>query len=231
MAATSGAHGPAVLPAGISAGPAFLPAGNSAGRPQEGKPAARNPAPGPSQAKTKPGQLALPDWQRCEDRLKNSVVRIEINRARQQSVGTGFAVGDGTLIVTNEHVIALAPDGEGIAVERTDGKRVRVAVRHLMPHRDLALLSTDEPLPPLVLADDEHFMWSTPVMVLGHGLAIQNLRNTGQLTELRSWEKMRRSFPRAPIANDTLVLKFDANAHAGHSGSPVATPDALVVGA
>jgi hypothetical protein len=33
------------------------------------------------------------------------------------------------------------------------------------------------------------------------------------------------------FANDTLLLTTDATVHPGHSGSPLATPDGLVVGA
>ncbi len=179
---------------------------------------------------SKDGQLPEPDFKTCKERISKSVVRIVVRTPRGESLGTGFAVGDGRLLVTNSHVIS-AGEGKGvISVETTDGRTLKAIPQANWPERDLAVLSIFEEVQPLALAKEDQFMWKTPVMLLGHGQAIRNLPNVGELSELTRWDLQNQRNPKAPLQDDTWLLKFTANVHPGHSGSPVVTPDGLVVG-
>jgi hypothetical protein len=68
-------------------------------------------------------------------------------------------------------------------------------------------------------------------MVFGHGEGVENLQNTGKLTNLLEWSTLNVRSASMVFANDTLMLNTDATAHPGHSGSPLVTPDGLIVGA
>ncbi|HZO01747.1 MAG TPA: serine protease, partial [Burkholderiales bacterium] len=105
-------------------------------------------------------QTALPE---TIERIKPSIVAVgSFQRLRTPQFrfsGTGFIVGDGLKVATNEHVIAKITGDKGeiaIAIPRPGGKAQIRSARQLVgdPESDLALLSIDGPaLPPLRLAD------------------------------------------------------------------------------
>src|SRR5512135_923501 len=102
------------------------------------------------------------------DRVKGSVVAIgTFERTRTppfQFKGTGFAVGDGTIIVTNSHVVSAALDPARLEVlaillpaAGKDQVQVREAKRLSVDvDSDLALLKIERPgLPALKLRDSD----------------------------------------------------------------------------
>jgi hypothetical protein len=71
----------------------------------------------------------------------------------RESLGTAFAIADGRLLVTNNHVVS--GEGDGLATltaETSDGRKLKAMLIRSFPHRDLALLSVTEPVKPLFLA-------------------------------------------------------------------------------
>jgi S1-C subfamily serine protease len=174
--------------------------------------------------------LPEPNFKKCEALLTKSVVRIQTTAA----IGSGFSVGDGTLVVTNDHVVRNNRSQkvqDELTIKLTDGTTRKAKVVLTMPHRDLAALRIQQPVPPLLLAQEDQFLYQTPVMVFGHGEGVDNLQNTGKLTDLSEWSAWNMRAPNLVFANDTLLLKTDATVHPGHSGSPLVTPDGLIVGA
>jgi hypothetical protein len=67
-------------------------------------------------------------------------------------------------------------------------------------------------------------------MVMGHGLGVHQLKSMGELTYLAKWSELQSGVRSSPLSGDTLTLETSAISHPGHSGSPVLTPDGLVVG-
>lgn len=179
-------------------------------------------------------------------RIKPSVVAVgtvEPTRAAQAKyLGTGFAVGDGTLVVTNAHVVPPILDTEHreyLAVFSGRGRQARV--RPAAPvavdrEHDLALLKIGgDPLPPLTLGDsasvregDREAFTGFPLgMVLGlypvtHRAIVSSI--TPIAIPVHSDQELNANMVkrlRSPFA----VFQLDAIAYPGSSGSPVFEPE------
>lgn len=158
--------------------------------------------------------------------------------------GSGFAVGDGSLVATNFHVaraVKLDEDKlETLAVlVRVDGQlRVREATLIASdPDRDLALLRISGPaVPPMHLADSDRVREGQAVAFTGfpigsllgfapvtHRGIVSSItpiaipaEHVNQL-DVRRLERLKRgSFP---------VFQLDATAYPGNSGSPLFDPE------
>ncbi|HKO87478.1 MAG TPA: serine protease [Burkholderiales bacterium] len=179
-------------------------------------------------------------------RVKTSIVAVGTylpTRAPQFNFrGTGFVVGDGTLIITNSHVLpTVLEDRESIAVAvHVSGAQgaARVATRVANdPEHDLAVLRIQgSPLPALEVKRSETvregnnlFFTGYPMgTVLGlfpvtHRAMVSALtpvaipsRNSAQLDP-----KLIRRLSAAPLP----IFQLDATAYPGSSGSPLYEPD------
>jgi S1-C subfamily serine protease len=195
---------------------------------------------------------ASADVQGTIARVKGSVVAVgtyEQTRSPPfQFHGTGFAAGDGTLIVTNAHVLppVLDPKGnESVAVltrgTPKDGReqaQVRVARRVAVdPGADLAVLKVEgPPLPPLKLRDSDTVREGQEVLLTGYpvGAVLGPFAAThrGMIASITPI-----AIPQARAADldpGTLrrlatgtfpVFQLDATAYPGNSGSPIYDPD------
>jgi S1-C subfamily serine protease len=164
--------------------------------------------------------IPAPDFVKCAERLRQSVIRITTDN----SVGAGFPVGDGTIVVTCSRVIENAGH---IEIETADGVRQDATLLLSMPSRGLAALQTGNRLEPLFLAREEQFMFLSPVMIFDIGNGREDIQKTGELTALF---QARELSSKEGILDDTLVLTTDGPAAQAHVGAPLATPDGLVVG-
>lgn len=184
--------------------------------------------------------------------IKPSIVGIgTFQKTRSPSVnfmGTGFAVGDGSLIVTNAHVIPKIADIEGkeslIVIVARSGKepeiRSAVGIAYDKEH-DLALLKiSGTALPAMDLGDagtvregQALAFTGFPIgMVLGfhpvtHRGTLSSItpvvlpaRNSRQLDV-----KMIAQLQKSPFT----VFQLDGTAYPGNSGSPVYDPETGVV--
>lgn len=154
--------------------------------------------------------------------------------------GTGFAVGDGTLVVTNFHVLPPGVDSENaprfIAVSpRTPTGPVQRTARVVATDRvhDLALLKVDgTPLPPLALAEGELAPEGTSIALIGFPIAgalgFSPVTHKGILAAVTG---IAPPVPTAQQLNERAVARMregnfeiyqlDAIAYPGNSGGPV----------
>ncbi len=185
-------------------------------------------------------------------RVKGSIVAIgtyERTRTPQfQFLGTGFAVGDGSLVVTNAHVLPPVLDpakGEAVAIltpaAKRDGReqsQMREARRVAVdPGTDLAVLKIDgPPLPGLKLRDSDTVREGQDVLMTGFpvGAVLGPFAAThrGMIAAITPI-----AIPQARAADlepGTLrrlasgsfpVFQLDAVAYPGNSGSPIYDPD------
>ena len=184
--------------------------------------------------------------------IKPSIVGIgTYQKTRSPTVkfmGTGFAVGDGSFVVTNAHVIPEVMDHEGmeslviIAAKNGQEPDIRTTVRiaHDKEH-DIALLKiSGEPLPAMELGDSgtaregQAFAFTGfPIgMVLGfHPVThrgtlssitpiILPVHNSKQL-DVKTVNQLKKS------AYD--VFQLDGTAYPGNSGSPLYDPQTGIV--
>jgi len=183
-------------------------------------------------------------------RVKASVVAVgTVQRLRSPQfvfLGTGFAVGDGSLVATNAHVIArplaTGADPEQLAIaiptdnpQQAQVRSVRLAASD--PERDLALLRLPgAPLPPLALRDsaavregEQYLLTGFPIgSVLGlfaatHRAMIAAV--TPIAIPVGDTRKLDVQMLRRLQAGAFPVFQLDATAYPGNSGSPLYDPD------
>ena len=186
------------------------------------------------------------------ERVRGSVVAIgtfERTRSPQfQFYGTGFAVGDGTIIVTNSHVLPPLLDParrESIAIllpGRVRAPKEDIQVREAKQiavdvGSDLALLKImGASLPPLKLRDSDAVREGQEVLFTGFpiGAVLGPFPATHRgmvsvvtpiaIPQARAAELDPQTVRRL-TSGSFPVLQLDATAYPGSSGSPVYDPD------
>ncbi len=187
---------------------------------------------------------ALPD---TIDQVRPAVVGVGTARPVRQPgakgppvrfLGTGFAVGDGTLVVSNHHVIPTQVDrehGESLAVFSGRGEEGEARVARVVatdPEHDLVLLAiSGDPLPALALGEDREVREGQSVAFTGYPigtvLGLYPVTHRGIVSAITptvipalsssglSAARMQRL--RSPFN----IYQLDATAYPGNSGSPV----------
>ncbi|MFC3094636.1 serine protease [Alteromonas sediminis] len=170
-----------------------------------------------------------------------SVVAIGIKTPLQYQgskvLGTGFAVGDGSYVVTNYHVVSepLAVDivqfyvvlsGTGQEVNE-----IKAEVLAIDPIHDIAILKMDSELPPLKMASSTLLDVGTDIAFTGFPIgavlglypathkgsiaAITPDAIPAQNADLLTLNMLKR------LKQPSLIYQLDATAFPGNSGSPV----------
>lgn len=151
--------------------------------------------------------------------IKDSVLVIERDADSwgHGRLGSGFAVGDGTLVVTNRHV-AVNP-GAVLLVRTLDGKVIRdVRVLRLSSEDDLAVIKLPEAVPPLELFAGKVVV-GQEAAVLGNPNGLRGTLSTGVISGLRAFK---------PRGMELLQITVPL-AH-GASGSPLVDREGRVLG-
>jgi serine protease Do len=179
------------------------------------------------------------------ERVKGSIVAVgTYERTRSppfQFRGTGFAVGDGTLIATNLHVLPDAIDTEHfemLAILVPGPERGKVQYREarrmaLDAGTDLALLKVDgAPLPALQLGDSDAVREGQAILFtgfpIGAALGPYPATHGGMVSAItpiaippgRSAELDPKVIRRLTIGSFP-IFQLDATAYPGNSGSPI----------
>jgi serine protease Do len=154
--------------------------------------------------------------------------------------GSGFAVGDGTLVVTGAHVVPGAAEVEALArlsvlIPRDGQSGDTRAARVVTVDRahDLALLKIDGPaLPALTLAETDSAQQGQAVVLLGFpiggALGFSTVVHQGivaAITHAALPAETSRQLDARGIAHirraDFVMLQLDAIAYPGNSGGPL----------
>lgn len=181
------------------------------------------------------------------EQVKPSIVAVgtfeRLRNPEFRFLGTGFAVGDGSLVATNEHVVAGVLDSEHnetIAIAlRTSDRRVEVrAARKLAsePSADLVLLKIDgPPLPPLRIGDSERVREGEIFLFTGFPIGpvlglfpVTNRAMISAVTPIvipaaHANQLNARSIRRL-ASGPYPVFQLDGTAYPGNSGSPLYDP-------
>jgi serine protease Do len=177
--------------------------------------------------------------------VKGSIVAVgtyERTRSpRFQFRGTGFVVGDGTLIATNLHVLPAAMDSmrlEVLAILIPGPERARDQVREARqlvadPGTDLALLKVDgDPLPPLRIGNSDGVREGQEVLFTGFPLGAVlgpfPVTHGGMVSAITPIaippgraEQLDQKLMRRLTIGAFPIFQLDATAYPGHSGSPI----------
>ena len=188
-----------------------------------------------------PVALAETAFETVVAKIKPSVVGVGVSdplgSPRNVLQGTGFAVGDGTLIVTNFHVVEKALDPESYqqrVVFIGVGESPKVSPAEVIktdPGHDLAILKIKDRVPPLALAKDTYLPDGRDVAFtgfpIGAVLGLYPATHKGMIAALTpvvipsvnaqqlSIQMMKR------LKEPFMVYQMDATAYPGNSGSPV----------
>lgn len=153
-------------------------------------------------------------------KIKGSVVSISQYRGTFDGwvfLGSGFVLGDGTLVATNNHVVE---SDIPLRVESFEGRRVRnVRLLRYSVADDLALLKMPEALPPLTLYP-ENIKIGLPVVVLGNPKGYRGTMARGIVSGLRSFPNWR----------EKELIQTTVPVSPGSSGSPLMDEEGRVLG-
>lgn len=172
-------------------------------------------------------------------RIKPSIVAIAIEdpvgAPRYKLIGTGFSIGDGSLVATNAHMFQSSLTGQQryvvISGSANATKNHQILRKQVFEHVDLAVLTIDEKLPPLKLAANKQAAEGTDLAFTGYpitdvlGLFPATHRATlSAITPIVIPQVSSQSISaemikllRDPIA----IYQLDATAYPGNSGSPL----------
>lgn len=189
------------------------------------------------------GEAALPD---TVEHLRGAIVAVGTYQTTRRPPavfrGTGFVVGDGRYVATNDHVVRDAVDeanrerlavfaGRGTAI---DTRTAKVVARD--PEHDLALLEiAGAPLKPVTLGDDARVREGQAVAFtgfpIGMVLGLYHVTHRGIVASVspvaipgvggRDLDPKNIKALRDPYD----VFQLDATAYPGSSGSPLYDPE------
>ena len=146
-------------------------------------------------------------------RYKKAVVEVSTGSSK----GTGFAISQDGLIVTNDHVVDQA---QSLTVVFPDKGIYEAELLERYPDVDLAILQVQgDDFPALELAKNPSFTTDEPVNFIGNPLAFTGIANEGTLLEtilLENWTEP--------------VMMMQAPVYKGNSGSPVLNNEGQVIG-
>jgi len=139
---------------------------------------------------------------------------------RLQSLGSGFVIDAGGLVVTNNHVIAEADE---VTVTLNDGTKLPAKVLGKDPKTDLALLKveTDRPLVATEWGDSDTMRVGDWVLAIGNPFGLGGTVTAG-IVSARG-----RDINAGPYDD---FLQTDASINRGNSGGPLFNLDGKVIG-
>lgn len=148
---------------------------------------------------------------------------------QQNTIGTGFAVSDGSIIVTNKHVVSDL--GVSYAVVTKDGKKLNVSKIYRDPTFDLALIKvTDSNLKALDLGDSTKLKVGQTAIAIGNALGrFDNTVTTGVVSGLGRTVDAGDPYSTQTETLDNLI-QTDAAINPGNSGGPLLNSNAQVIG-
>jgi putative serine protease PepD len=158
-----------------------------------------------------------------------SVVTIAAQGTSGSGTGSGaIATSDG-VVVTNDHVIAVAAQGGRIDVRLSDGTTKSATLVGRDPKTDLAVLRIDgSKLPALSLGDADALVVGQPVVALGAPLGLSDTVTSGIVSALGRDV----AAPTGDGGTTVLVgsIQTDASINPGNSGGPLVTCAGRLIG-
>lgn len=169
-------------------------------------------------AKTTREEMSYPDLVAQTDR---SVVRINVESPRGQSLGSGFVVSDTGIVVTNYHVIE---GGQTVKAQFEDNRECDVTGFLLFDdERDIAIIQLDQsgaPFVPISLAEDLPRK-GEEVAAFGAPLGLSFTASKGTISNVRDGRELHMK---------GMYLQTDTPISPGNSGGPLVSMMGEVVG-
>jgi putative serine protease PepD len=173
------------------------------------------------------------------DKVKNSVVQVNMRTANAEGLGSGVIVDQSGRILTNNHVVAGA---EELSVTLADGRTVPATVVDTNPSADLAVIQAQgvSGLTAARFGDSDTVHVGDEVIAIGSPGGLRNTVTTGIVSALDRevkvpGEEQQRS--QSPYAKDSAgsavsyhAIQTDASINQGNSGGPLFDTAGQVIG-
>lgn len=159
--------------------------------------------------------------------VANSVLPSVVSVSAGQATGSGFVISEDGYILTNNHVVSVAPAGEEIELGLFDGRRVEAEIVGSSPSYDIAVLHTDATdLQPVVIGESASVAVGDPVIAIGSPLGLDGTVTSGIISALNRPVTAGDSFDQSYIN----ALQTDAAINPGNSGGPLVDAAGRVIG-
>ncbi|MGH3821954.1 MAG: trypsin-like peptidase domain-containing protein [Pseudonocardiaceae bacterium] len=163
-------------------------------------------------------------------RVTPSVVQLRVQGARTAGGGSGIVLSADGLILTNNHVVAPAANGGGLAAVFHDGRSVPVRIVGRAPSFDLAVVRAQgvDGLTPAELGSSGNVRVGQEVVAIGSPLGFSGTVTTGIVSALN--RPVRAGGEGS--GQDTVLdaIQTDAAINPGNSGGPLVDMQGRVIG-
>ncbi len=161
-------------------------------------------------------------------RVVNPFDPFSIPRREDSTIGTGFAVSDKGIIITNKHVVSGT---DRYSVVTKEGQKLEVKKIYRDPILDLALVQIDDQaVKPLELGDSSKLKVGQTVVAIGNALGkFTNTVTTGIVSGLGRKVVAGDPFSGESESLDNLI-QTDAAINPGNSGGPLLNSAGQVIG-
>jgi putative serine protease PepD len=175
-------------------------------------------------------------------KVKDSVVQVNVRTANGQGVGSGVIVDADGRIITNNHVVGGADE---VTVKLADGRTVNASVLGTDPSSDLAVIQAEgvSGLTPAKLGNSDSVRVGDEVIAIGSPGGLQNTVTTGIVSALNrevnvSGEEDQQQESPFPYTNNESsdgtvsyqAIQTDASINQGNSGGPLFNSAGEVIG-
>lgn len=189
---------------------------------------------GPGRAvEREPGSVAA-----VAARIVPSVVSIDVKTATGGDSGSGIVLSRSGYILTNNHVIASALDGQGnVSVTFNDGSTATARIVGADQQDDLAVIKVSRTgLPAATLGTASAMHVGDPVLALGSPLGLQGTVTSGIISALNRPVQTSDQSQQNPFGGNagpiTVIdaIQTDAAVNPGNSGGPLVNAVGQVIG-
>lgn len=189
------------------------------------------PSPSPtvnSQNAAAPTVAGTPAWAEIAEKVRPSVVAIQVSGASGAGAGSGVVLDEEGRILTNNHVVQGA---DTLQIMMMDGRLFRAEIVGTDPTTDLAVVQIENPPEELVpgnLGTSASLQVGQPVMAVGNPLGLDSTVTTGIISALE--RPVMASDSDRSNATITNAIQVDAAINPGNSGGPLFNSAGQVIG-
>ncbi len=222
----AGAVALAVLAGGVGGGVGYtLSEQNSTGAPVATLGAAS------TSAKAQPAAAVAGSVQQVADKVLPSVVQIKVVAGSQGGEGSGVVLSSDGLILTNNHVVALAAGGAGkLTVTLKDGTTAPATIVGRDPSSDIAVIkmANQSNLTPIAIGSSSNLAVGQEVVAVGSPLGLAGTVTSGIVSALN--RPVRASGEASGQSSVLDAVQTDAAINPGNSGGALVNMNGELIG-
>ena len=161
-----------------------------------------------------------------------SVVKINVSGSQGTGSGSGIVLSGDGLILTNNHVVAVAEEGGRIAVNFADGSSAPAEVVGTDPLTDLAVIAAEgvSGLTPATIGQSGQLDVGENVVAIGSPFGLEATVTSGIVSALQRPVSAGDSSQQTASATTYPAIQTDAAINPGNSGGPLVNMRGEVVG-